>query len=290
MKRIDIDKEIIDEIDNEENKENRKKIIKRIILIVIPIILLFVILFVSLKYIGPYGLVVKEKAVYSNKINDDLNGLKIIHFGDILFNEQTNRKQIDKLIQKINYVNPDIVIFTGDLISKDYTLSHEEKEFLMKKVSSINANISKIAIKGELDNKMFEEIFTNNGFEVLEENTVNNIYIKNSYILISNFNSNVKNIFLDDELYNIVLTHNPIDIKQVLKYYKPDIILSGHNLNGQIRIPLIGGLFEKSSYLDEYYKESNTNIFITSGIGTRRTDMRLFNHPSINFIRIRKEA
>ena len=137
---------------------------------------------------------------------------------------------------------------------------------------------------------MFEEIFTNNGFEVLEENTVNNIYIKNSYILISNFNSNVKNIFLDDELYNIVLTHNPIDIKQVLKYYKPDIILSGHNLNGQIRIPLIGGLFEKSSYLDEYYKESNTNIFITSGIGTRRTDMRLFNHPSINFIRIRKEA
>jgi len=234
MKRVEIDQDIIDEIDDEENKEKRKKIIKRVLFITIPIILLIILTFVSLKFIGPYGIVVKEKAVYSNKINDDLNGIKIIHFGDILFNSETDTNQIDKLISKINYTNPDIVIFTGDLISKDYTLSHDEKEYLINKISSINSSISKIAIKGELDNKMFEEIFTNGGFEIYEENTVNNIYIKNSYILISNFNSNIKKIYLDDELFNIVLTHNPTDIKTVLNYYNPDIILSGHNLNGQI--------------------------------------------------------
>ena len=290
MKRVEIDKDIIDEIDEEENKEKNKKLIKRIIFITIPVILIIVLLFVSLKFIGPYGLVVKEKAVYSSKINDDLNGIKIIHFGDILYNDETKHKDIEKVVSKINYTNPDIVIFTGDLITDGYTLSHDEKEYLIKEISSINATTAKIAIKGEIDSKMFEEIFNNSGFEIYEDNKVNNIYIKNSYLLVSSFNSNVKQLFLDDELFNIVLTHNPKDINEVLKYYKPDIILSGHNLNGQIRIPFIGGLFDRSSYIDEYYKESNTNIFITSGIGTKNTDMRLFNHPSINFIRIRKEA
>ena len=290
MKRVEIDKDIIDEIDEEENKEKNKKLIKRILFITIPILLIIILLFVSLKYIGPYGLVVKEKAIESNKINDDLNGIKIIHFGDILYNEETDHKQIEKVISKINYTNPDIVIFTGDLISSGYTLSHDEKEYLIKEISNINATTSKIAIKGETDTKIFEEIFSNSGFEIYEENTVNNIYVKNSYIIVSNFNKNIKKIYLDDELFNIVLTHNPNDIDTVLKYYKPDIILSGHNLNGQIRIPFIGGLFDRSSYIDEYYKDTSTNIFITSGIGTRKTDMRLFNHPSINFIRLRKEA
>ena len=37
MKRVEIDKDIIDEIDEEENKEKNKKLIKRIIFITIPV-------------------------------------------------------------------------------------------------------------------------------------------------------------------------------------------------------------------------------------------------------------
>ena len=59
MKRIDVDKDIIEEIDSEERKEKRKALIKKILWIVIPTLLFILIMFVSLRYIGNYGIVVR---------------------------------------------------------------------------------------------------------------------------------------------------------------------------------------------------------------------------------------
>lgn len=290
MKRVDVDKDIIDEIDSEERKEKTKALIKKILWIVIPILLFALIAFVSLRYIGNYGIVVKERAIYSNKINDDLHGLKIVHFSDIYYSEYTEMKQIDKLVNRINYTNPDIVIFTGDLISKNYILSHDEEENLVNKLSSINASIGKIAIKGEIDEGSFDSIMDESGFEIYDENEINRIFVKNSYFNIANFDENMSQDFGDDEILNIVLTHNPDSIDTILDKSSPDIILAGHTLNGQVRLPLIGGLFRNSKYMDDYYEIGKTKVLICGGTGNKKLNIRLFNNPSINFIRLRKEA
>lgn len=290
MKRVDVDKDIIDEIDSEERKEKTKALIKKILWIVIPILLFALIAFVSLRYIGNYGIVVKERAIYSNKINDDLHGLKIVHFSDIYYSEYTEMKQIDKLVNRINYTNPDIVIFTGDLISKNYILSHDEEENLVNKLSSINASIGKIAIKGEIDEGSFDSIMDESGFEIYDENEINRIFVKNSYFNIANFDENMSQDFGDDEILNIVLTHNPDSIDTILDKSSPDIILAGHTLNGQVRLPLIGGLFKNSKYMDDYYEMGKTKVLICGGTGNKKLNIRLFNNPSINFIRLRKEA
>ncbi len=290
MKRVDVDKDIIDEIETEERKEKTKALIKKILWIVIPILLLALITFVSLRYIGNYGIVVRERAIYSTKVNDDLHGLKIVHFSDIYYSEYTEMKQIDKLVNRINYTNPDIVIFTGDLISKEYILSHDEKDNLVSKLSSINASIGKIAIKGEIDEGSFDSIMDESGFEIYDENEVNRIFIKNSYFNIANFDENMSQDFGDDEVLNIVLTHNPDNIDTILDNSSPDIILAGHTLNGQVRLPLIGGLFRNSKYMDEYYEMGKTKVLICGGTGNKKLNIRLFNNPSINFIRLRKEA
>ena len=290
MKRVDVDKDIIDEIDSEERKEKTKALIKKILWIVIPILLFALITFVSLRYIGNYGIVVKERAIYSNKINDDLHGLKIVHFSDIYYSEYTEMKQIDKLVNRINYTNPDIVIFTGDLISKNYILSHDEEENLVNKLSSINASIGKIAIKGEIDEGSFDSIMDESGFEIYDENEINRIFVKNSYFNIANFDENMSQDFGDDEILNIVLTHNPDSIDTILDKSSPDIILAGHTLNGQVRLPLIGGLFRNSKYMDDYYEIGKTKVLICGGTGNKKLNIRLFNNPSINFIRLRKEA
>ena len=290
MKRVDVDKDIIDEIDSEERKEKTKALIKKILWIVIPILLFALITFVSLRYIGNYGIVVKERAIYSNKINDDLHGLKIVHFSDIYYSEYTEMKQIDKLVNRINYTNPDIVIFTGDLISKNYILSHDEEENLVNKLSSINASIGKIAIKGEIDEGSFDSIMDESGFEIYDENEINRIFVKNSYFNIANFDENMSQDFGDDEILNIVLTHNPDSIDTILDKSSPDIILAGHTLNGQVRLPLIGGLFRNSKYMDDYYEMGRTKVLICGGTGNKKLNIRLFNNPSINFIRLRKEA
>ena len=63
--------------------------------------------------------------------------------------------------------------------------------------------------------------------------------------------------------------------------------MSGQNLNGQIRIPYYGALINHNEYTNEYYNLNDIDIFITGGIGTNNIPLRLFNHPSINFYRLR---
>ncbi len=95
-----------------------------------------------------------------------------------------------------------------------------------------------------------------------------------------------------DNLYTIVLTHEPDNTKKIINN-KPDLILAGHSLNGQIRLPLIGGLkkFESAKkYSNSKYKINDTTLFVSNGLGTTNQEFRLFNHPSINFYRLVKEA
>lgn len=289
MKRIDVDKEIIDEIDSEEKEEKVKRIIILVLKITIPIIVFILISFVSLRYIGNYGIVVRERAIYSNKINDDLNGLKIVEFNSLLYSEELEKKQIERLIEKINYTNPDIIIFTGNLI-KQKGLTNEEKEYLIKELSSLNASIGKYAIKGDLDNKYYEEVINNSGFKTIELDTYETINIKKSYINMYNMNTSNPNNLIDDEIFNIILTYKPDNIDNILSVYSPELIFSGYTLNGQVRLPIIGGIFRNSKYMDSYYKKNNTEILISGGIGNRTANIRLFNNPSINFIRIRKRT
>ena len=67
--------------------------------------------------------------------------------------------------------------------------------------------------------------------------------------------------------------------------YKPDLILAGHSLKGQIIIPFFGGLLKKdgaNKYTSDYYKHNNTLMYVSGGIGTETISMRLFNTPEIN--------
>ena len=77
------------------------------------------------------------------------------------------------------------------------------------------------------------------------------------------------------------------------RLYKPNLILAGHSHNGQIRLPIIGGLtkFEEAKkYSNSKYNIDNTTLFISGGLGTSKYEFRLFNHPSINFYRLVKET
>ena len=97
-----------------------------------------------------------------------------------------------------------------------------------------------------------------------------------------------ENINLNTYNYKILLTHYPDSVTSVLKY-NFDLIASGHSLNGQVRLPFIVGIVLPNGakkYYKEYYKLNNTDLYISSGIGTSQISFRLFNRPSINFYRL----
>lgn len=169
----------------------------------------------------------------------------------------------------------------------------QEKENLIAKLNKINATIGKYAIKGEEDNTTFNEIFTNSNFEILD-NSIENVYIDNSYIQIIAIDESSQSYATLKEqntsAFTIAITHMPDNSDNIINTFNPNLILAGHSHNGQVRLPFIEALMKKEGaqkYTDSYYKINDTELLISGGIGNSKYNIRLFNHPSINFIRLR---
>lgn len=279
-----------------------KKIIKFILILalIITLILLYA------RYIGTKGLITKEYKIETKEIPESFNGLKVIHFSDLHYLRVTNSNTLKDIVEEINLINPDIVFFTGDLIDKDFKITEKEEKELTKLLNSINSKYGKYAVIGNHD-------------YVQEENLLNNIFTNSNFILLQNsydiiYSNNNDKIFIggtdtysydksdidktmayftnnEDINYKIILTHEPDYTDTILSKYKINLILSGHSHNGQINIPYLKKLFlpyGSKKYYNNYYKINNTDLYISSGIGESRINMRLFNKPSINFYRINK--
>lgn len=266
------------------------------------IFLLFVILIISIvlwsRFISTKGLIIKEYPVNNPNISYNHEGLKIVHFSDLLYGRTVNKKDVQKLVDKINDLKPDIVIFTGNLIDKDTIINKSLKKYLTDTLSNINANLYKFAIYGNYDNKIedYEIVMKNAGFTFLNDNYELVYYNDNTPLFIGNYTKdlnafNYLNEHKEENFYKIILTHEP-DNYDKFKDYNVDLVLSGHSLNGQIRIPFVGPIQNKKGskkYYNEYYKLNKTDLYISGGIGTTDYSFRWFNKPSINFYRLYKK-
>ena len=294
-------KDLENNLRKEEKKEKNKSIRKKVIQIIVIGIILIISLLFYMRYLGTSGLQVKEHKIVSNKLPTELHGLKIVQFSDLNYLSTVHEKEVKRLVKKINELNPDIVVFTGDLISKGKTISDNDIKFLTGQLNKITANVGIFAIKGDKDyNKNYDKIIAETKFKILD-NTYELVYYKgNTPIIITGCSSLIKNdcdlgeafsYSETDNLYTISLIHETATVRLINNNYKPDLILAGHNLNGQIRFPLIGGIIkpkESGKYLNSKYKLSNSELYVSNGIGTDGNKMRLFNRPSINFFRLTK--
>lgn len=298
MTREELNKEIQEEI-NEENKiKKNKSIIKFIIKSTLFLIIFFILFYSYTTYVSTLKIGVREYRITNKKVPNSLNGLKIVHFSDLhygstMFNE--NVKEIEKMI---NIRKPDIVIFTGDLIYKDYEFKPKEQEKLIKYLKSIDASLGKYAILGDQDNESVATIFNQSDFTILR-NEYELIYKNNNdailLIGLTSKNQDIEKAYSyfkeenhNSNIYTITLVHKPDTTDEIINH-PTDLILSGHSHNGNIRIPFINYPLYKydgaMKYNQEYYKINNTKLYISSGLGTTN-GFRLFCRPSINFYRI----
>ena len=284
---------------NEQLKENKKSKSKKIIKILFFIIFILIIILLYSRFIGTKGLKVKEYKIVNENFTDNFYGLKIVHITDLHYGNTTNKSDLKKIVDKVNLIKPDIIVFTGDLLDKE--LNNEELEEFKSILNNMKSNIKKYAVNGNHDEN-FSEILKETGFTDLNNNYDSLYNSNNSVILFSGINTNddindaIKNInnFLSDEqntnniIYKIMLMHEPDKILD-FDYNNYDLILAGHSHNGQITIPFIGSLYKPNGskkYYKDYYELEGTKLYISGGIGTSTLKFRLFNKPSINLYRL----
>ena len=96
-------------------------------------LIVFVVLFVTstilyARYIGTKRFEVREYRVESEVLTSNFSGLKVVHFSDLLYGSTVDMDDVKKMVNRINILKPDLVLFTGDLISMNYKISDSEKE------------------------------------------------------------------------------------------------------------------------------------------------------------------
>ena len=262
---------------------------RRIVKILFLIIIIFFLLFLYARYINTKGLVVNEEAIVDEAMNEAYNGLKIVHFSDIHYGRTTDQDDMEKLVQSINELNPDILIFTGDLFDND-KISDEDIKLMSDYLSKLQARLFKFAVIGDYDHKYidtYQLIMSDSDFTILD-NTSKLVYDKAlepiNFVGLTN-TSDIQSLY-DNKYFTITIMHQPDMVKDLPK---SNIVLAGHSLGGQIKIPFIGGVIKKdgaNTYLNDYYKVDSMQLYISNGIGTENFSFRLFNKPSITLYRL----
>ena len=280
-----------------------KKIIKFILIIFI----ICVLILVYGRYIGTMNFITKEYTLHHESIPKGFDGLKIVHFSDLHYNRAITLTKVKSIVKEINLINPDIVVFTGDLIDRDVTLKTEDYQALINVLSKINATYGKYAVLGNHDyegdkDKIIELYnhsnfkYLDNDYDIIHDNMNEAIFIGGINTVSYNQDDIDKTMSYlkdnEDINYKVIIVHEPDITDKIVNNYDVNLILAGHSHNGQIRLPFVGALYTpplSKKYYDNHYKVKDTDLYISSGIGVSTINYRLFNPPSINFYRINKD-
>lgn len=258
---------------------------------------------------------VTEYSILNKKIPEEFNDFKIVQLSD--FHSNGYKDTADIIINKIENINPDIVVMTGDMVS--WKIGNIEE--LEKLISSLSINYPIYYINGNHE-QLLEIINLKEYNEFL--NKIKNLgvaYIKNNFVeifrdgesinlyeidipLVDSTGLYVKEDELEDDYinnklpniksnkFNILLAHNPLFIDEYSSW-GADLVLSGHMHGGVIRIPIIdvGVLSPEKKFFPKYdageFKVGDTTMIINRGIGTSSINLRVFNKPEISVITLK---
>ena len=202
--------------------------------------------------------------------SSELGHLKIAFAADFHLDERTSVGFVERFAEKISEIEPDLLLFGGDIAEGDSTNERMVRfENILKEIHP------KFGVFTVLGNHEFYsgnddgDFFERSGIEVLYDSVA---IINNDFNLAGRLDSHFSGrkpleIFLreaDNSLPVILLDHRPTEIVQASKT-TTDIQFSGHTHNGQM-FPLnliIRNMYELSW---GYKKKGNTHFFVTSGI------------------------
>lgn len=276
-----------------EKEKEKKKEKSKMKIIIIVILLLIAITFIYMRFIATSGFIIKEFNVTSEKLPKGFNGVKVIHLSDIHY-ASVGEAKLNKAVEEVNTMKPDIIVFTGDLYDEFSNLTEDMENKIINALSKLNAPLGKYAVSGNHDYKYdrFTDIITKSGFTYLENETKLIYYNDETPIEIIGYpDEREANPNYDLELsdfFKIALIHEG-DSWEHIKDKGIDLTLAGHSHGGQIRLPFIGCLIKVDGgkkYCEEHYTNNDSELYVNFGLGETEFKLRSFNKPSINMYRL----
>jgi predicted MPP superfamily phosphohydrolase len=220
--------------------------------------------------------------------------LNVVHITDLHADVFTAAEKMDRYIQLVNREEPDLVIFTGDLITEGIGHVQEGANALQK----ISSTYGVYAVIGDHDYWAGPEHIV----EALEERDIR--VLENEHIQIDH-NGTPVSIAGVTEIYSynlersqlqqlinstpndgikIVSSHQASDrLIEFSKNSDTDILLAGHTHGGQLRVPVFFYPFtavrSETPYVKGHWTLGNMLLNVNSGLGFTLSPVR-YNAPA----------
>ena len=252
--------------------------------------------------LGIYSTFIEPKRLTTThlEIITEKNGsfVRIVHLSDLHIGKFYGQRCVEKLVDKVNAVNPDIVVFTGDLFDRFDCYLREETAMPLKK---IRAPLGKYAVWGNHDrthmrwrfSQFLEKIdFTllvNTGATICLQNQKRLAIAGTDDWLYGNPDKQAVITAMAGKDYRILLMHEP-DAADLMDAHSVDLILSGHTHGGQVKLPCCPTVTTPmgKKYARGLFKVGESAfLYVNRGIGTTHLPLRAGAIPEITVIDIK---
>lgn len=214
-----------------------------------------------------------------------------------------------ELINLVSSQSPDLIFMTGDMLN-----GYEENTEIVTDLIHNLARIAPIYFSYGNHEVEWEETFQRNLKDIFEEagaivldNEYQDIEINGNQIRIGGYYGyykqpgmlnqsdeekqaelNFTEDFENTDRYKILLCHIPtawLDWEYIDKY-PVDLLLSGHYHGGQIKLPLMGGLYAPyvglfPEYTEGMFEGKQATCILSTGLGSSTWIPRLYNPPEV---------
>jgi predicted MPP superfamily phosphohydrolase len=201
-----------------------------------------------------------------------LEGLRIVQLSDLHIARCYDRRFFDAVVEAFVGWSADLVVVTGDLVEDDETIGWVEPL-----LCPLEARLGKFAILGNHDNDHHPRIIARElgraQFELLEGRWTT-IDHNGTTVAIGGtsepWGQAITSADMPPADFRILLSHSP-DLFYKAQGWGVDLMLSGHNHGGQIRLPLVGPVFMPSRYSRRFdrgfFREKGTLLHVSEGVG-----------------------
>ncbi len=247
---------------------------------------------------------ITKEEITSDKVK---NEIKIAVLSDQHASDKPFTISNERIIDKVNKINPDVVCVLGDMHSSN--ASENDKQISMNLMKDIvNSGYKLYFVLGEHDDRhnSYVSKMEKNGIDVLDQES-ETIKIKDSEVTFYGISNayfsptfDLNNEFdIDRKKFNVLLAHIPM--YSDYEKFGADLTLCGDTHGGVIQVPFLGPAYYNGKILPELFdgsenvydkglfKYSGGYIFITSGIGNYPVPARFNNRPEIGEIIIKPE-
>lgn len=236
--------------------------------------------------------------LYSQKVPSGRN-IRLVVLSD-LHNKEFGEQNIE-LVERVEKLSPDLILLAGDMVNKFEDRTDVAVDLCRRLVEIApvyygigNHEGNMMYVNGlRIDGLLREvgaKVLINQSEDIVVQDTPVSVgSVSTSVLDFDEYSAPFVAEFEQKDTLKILIAHCPDLFYEKMADVNVDLSVAGHFHGGQVRLPIIGGVYAIGQgflpkYCDGMFTLTNSHLFVTRGLGSSHSFPRINNRPEIAVI------